>query len=255
MIIGLLMIASFVAFIIYLVKGVISGIKKNGKSKRNFLFSAGAFVLMIIFVSALPSTQSNDKVATSNTQPKNIVTEKEENETVKAEAVSTPEPVKEVEGIDANGIYAVNDEIKPGLYRAEDGITYWARLSGFSGDMDEIIANGAIYGDAPQIVEIKKNDKGFQTSGNGNWVLVDKNYKPEKLKEFSDGMYMVGKDIDPGTYKTTGSVNYWSRLKDFSGSMDSILSNGNPDGPAIVEIKSSDVGFSTNGGGTWIKIK
>lgn len=155
--------------------------------------------------------------------------------------------------IDANGTFAVNDEVQPGLYRAEDGIIYWARTSGFSGELDEILANGN--GSGPTIVEIKKSDVGFQSTGIGEWVLIDENYNPEKLTEFSDGTYIVGKDIEPGTYKSDGSVVYWARLSGFSGDLNQILANGVPNGSAIVEIKSSDKGFTTSGGGTWKKIK
>ncbi|NRF94421.1 hypothetical protein HQN89_26265 [Paenibacillus frigoriresistens] len=123
---------------------------------------------------------------------------------------------------------------------------------GFTDNMNEIIANGNPSGS--DVVEIKATDKGFQTSGSGKWRLVDDRYAPTKLTEFGDGTYIVGKDIDPGTYKSDG-VDYWARLKNFSGDMNAILANGNPDGQEIVEIAASDVGFSTHGGGKWKKIK
>lgn len=62
------------------------------------------------------------------------------------------------------------------------------------------------------------------------------------VTSFSDGTYVVGEDIQPGTYKTTGPANgmcYWARLKDTSGSFSSIIANGAPQGPATVTISKS----------------
>lgn len=72
---------------------------------------------------------------------------------------------------------------------------------------------------------------------------------------FDDGTYQVGKDIQPGTYRTrVGSSNcYYERLKGFSGSVDDIIANDDTDAPAIVTIKSTDKGFSSQNCGTWTK--
>jgi hypothetical protein len=66
---------------------------------------------------------------------------------------------------------------------------------------------------------------------------------------------MVGKDIQPGTYRTrTGSPGcYYARLRGFSGSVDDILANDNTDSPAVVTIKASDKGFESQNCGTWTK--
>jgi hypothetical protein len=171
---------------------------------------------------------------------------------VEAEAKAKEEAKKKENTIDGNGTFAVNDEIKPGIYKSNGKITYYARTSGFSGSPDEILANGTPTGSA--IVEILNTDKGFQTTGSGEWVLVDADYKAELLTEFGDGMYFVGKDIVPGTYKSEG-VDYWARLNNFTGDMNDIEANGTPSGPEIVEISETDIGFQTSGGGTWKKIK
>jgi hypothetical protein len=72
---------------------------------------------------------------------------------------------------------------------------------------------------------------------------------------FSDGMYQVGTDIQPGTYRTReGSPNcYWERLRNFSGGMNGILANGGTSAPGIVTIEPTDVGFHSEGCGTWTK--
>jgi len=57
-------------------------------------------------------------------------------------------------------------------------------------------------------------------------------------KEITDGIWMLGTDISPGTYVTENNNNtcYWARLKGFSGGINDIIANGNPTGRAIVTI-------------------
>lgn len=68
-----------------------------------------------------------------------------------------------------DGFWVVNDEIAPGLWQASksDGC-YWARLSGFGGDFEEIIAND--YGSG--LVQIGTTDIGFASSNCGTWTKV-----------------------------------------------------------------------------------
>lgn len=61
------------------------------------------------------------------------------------------------------------------------------------------------------------------------------------------GTYLVGTDIKAGIYKgdADGDTCYWSRLKDVSGSLNSIIANDNSVGSFYVEVKSSDYAFNT----------
>ncbi len=66
------------------------------------------------------------------------------------------------------GTYFVGTDIAPGTYRSSGGSgCYWARLSGFSGDLGNIIANENASGTA--IVEIAASDKGFTSSDCSTW--------------------------------------------------------------------------------------
>jgi hypothetical protein len=68
---------------------------------------------------------------------------------------------------------------------------------------------------------------------------------------FGDGTWAVGKDIAAGTYQTNGGYGcYWERDKDFSGSPDSILANGNTTGHVVVTILPSDAAFESQNCGT-----
>lgn len=69
---------------------------------------------------------------------------------------------------------------------------------------------------------------------------------------FGDGNWVVGQQIAPGTYQTQGGSNcYWQRESSLSGSFSSVISNDTVSGPDIVTILPSDVGFESQGCGTW----
>lgn len=69
------------------------------------------------------------------------------------------------------------------------------------------------------------------------------------------GIYLVGDDIQPGTYRGDGSSEYcyWARLLGTSGSLDDIIANGNPGGPTVVTISESDVAFETTECADWVR--
>lgn len=70
------------------------------------------------------------------------------------------------------GTWAVSVDVEPGTYRARASENcYWARLSGFSGELSDIIANDYTSGRAR--VRIAPGDVGFTTSGCSMWERVD----------------------------------------------------------------------------------
>ncbi len=75
---------------------------------------------------------------------------------------------------------------------------------------------------------------------------------------FGEGRFLVGTDIAPGTYQTTGPSGnldcYWERLKDTNGATDSIIVNNLGAGPARVTIDGSDAAFQTRWCHTWSKV-
>jgi hypothetical protein len=74
-----------------------------------------------------------------------------------------------------------------------------------------------------------------------------------------DGTYIVGGDVQPGTYKSAGpgdrpvGMCYWARHKDTTGDMDSIIANNLGKGPQVVTIKKTDGAFETRGCATWAR--
>jgi hypothetical protein len=64
------------------------------------------------------------------------------------------------------------------------------------------------------------------------------------------GTYLVGTDILPGIYRTTGGSNcYWARLSSLNTS--DIIDNNNSSGPQVVEIQPSDRAFLTENCQPW----
>jgi len=76
-------------------------------------------------------------------------------------------------------------------------------------------------------------------------------------KSLSDGTYLIGKDIPAGTYTSPGPRSsgvldacYWSRAKNSSGDLSSVIANDNITGPGRVTVKAGEtVKFS--GGCEW----
>lgn len=68
------------------------------------------------------------------------------------------------------GSWEVGSEVKPGTYTttAEEHC-YWARLKGFDGDFDSIIANGNLDPGQRGRITVKKSDKGLQLTGDCTW--------------------------------------------------------------------------------------
>ncbi len=239
---------------------------------------AGIVVAALFVVTAVAScgddsantTSEGDQTSASASPSDEATQESTEEPTEEA----TQEPTEAAApSFSGDGIFEVGAEIKAGLYVSE-GSGYWERLSGATGEYPDIIANGNANGmpwirrGSPHMtyVQIQKSDAFFSTNGMADWVLV----KPatatgEKATEFSgDGMYMVGVDIKPGTYKAKGRSashlgilvdGYWERLRGATGEFDDIIANGNANanGNAVVEIKSSDKFFSTNGMDIWTR--
>ncbi len=134
--------------------------------------------------------------------------------------------------------------IQPGTYRTPGNTNcYWARLLAFG--VPDILANGA--GSGPAVVTILPTDGGFQSIGCGTWHL---NAPAVPTTTPGDGVWRVGVDIQPGTYRSSGGdVCYWARLYGFQGNsqIDSYAGSG----PTIVTIRPTDVGFESRKCGNW----
>ncbi|MEU2424726.1 hypothetical protein ABZ619_27515 [Streptomyces sp. NPDC007851] len=85
--------------------------------------------------------------------------------------------------------------------------------------------------------------------------------KPGPPSSFSgEGQYLVGEDIQAGTYRTSGPEKdsvipncYWARLKNASGEFDAIIANDNIQGQGRVTVNKGEY-FKTSGCQDWQKV-
>lgn len=79
--------------------------------------------------------------------------------------------------------------------------------------------------------------------------------KNQPKTSFGNGTFLVGKDIQAGTYRTAGGGTcYYERLSGLSGSFGEIITNQLASGQAVVTIAPTDAAFKSQGCGTWEKI-
>jgi hypothetical protein len=84
---------------------------------------------------------------------------------------------------------------------------------------------------------------------------------PAAILGVPDGIWQVPAEVKPGTYRAVVPADsfgcYYARLRNLSGEIDGIITNGLGDvGATItVAVKASDKGFESRGCGAWKKIK
>lgn len=175
-----------------------------------------------------------------------------------AEEAAAPEPAAPSgTTLPGEGTFVVGSEMKPGLWKGIDASSgYWARLRNASGELESIIANDNV-GSGNAYVQVGRGDKYFEANGFSEWVKMPAKPSGPKASSFpGEGMYMVGVDIAPGTYRATSDGSgYWARLKNASGELGGIIANDNvlSSTSTIVEISPGDAFFETNGFGQWKK--
>ncbi|MFD7876160.1 hypothetical protein ACFV5G_18995 [Streptomyces sp. NPDC059766] len=167
---------------------------------------------------------------------------------------------KKKAAFEGDGEFRVGPDIKPGTYRTTgnaDGMCYWERAKDASGEMDSILANDNVTGTS--YVTVKATDKLFKSTGCKDWEAVADGRAKRSSATGMDGdggMFAVGPDIAPGTYRSTGNADdscYWERTKDADHGLDSIVANNNVTGTAVVTISAKDAYFKTSGCGDWKK--
>lgn len=100
--------------------------------------------------------------------------------------------------------------------------------------------------------------RGLQ-GGNGDPFMVVSVQSASPSVKIVDGVWRVGKDIQPGLYFTQSGASplqvgncYWARLKGFTGG--EIIANGNTPGPSYVRILPTDAGFHSQSCNAWIRV-
>jgi hypothetical protein len=154
-----------------------------------------------------------------------------------------------------DGTFRVPGQIAPGTYRTVRPATecYWTRLSGFTGGLGDLIASRISAGF--EVATIEETDAGFDSVGCGEWT-AGLRAVTQSRSQFGEGTYIVGTDIEPGTY-TAAAVGSggceWARLAGFGGTDEEVVESNVVlrEALARVTILPSDAGFTSGGCSTW----
>jgi hypothetical protein len=121
-------------------------------------------------------------------------------------------------------------------------------LKDLAGTLDSILANDNAEGQF--YVQVSETDQALETRCDLRFLRV----LPEIATVFPDkiepGMYLVGIEIQPGTYRGQAGTEfsdscYWQRLRNLSGSFGAIIANDNATGQFYVKVSQTDVALST----------
>jgi len=169
-------------------------------------------------------------------------------------SMSTPSPTAtENPYLLKPGTYIVGVDIRPGIYvgYADENSwnsCYWERLSYLSGEFDSILANdnsvGRFY------MEVIETDYAITTDC--PITHIDGFPIPTQFPtELEPGMYLVGRDIQPGLYKGQAGEEledacYWERLSSLTGSYSSIIAEDYGIGSYYVDVASTDYAIRTD---------
>lgn len=167
-----------------------------------------------------------------------------------AAAPAPPQPAKAITF--GNGVHQIGATLPAGTYRTRSNSSgcYWARLSGFSGQLNDVIANDL--SNFRVVVTIEPGDAGFESDNCATWTNDLSAVTASPTAPFGDGEYIVGTDIAAGTWTAPGGPDcYWQRESDFSGGFDSIIANDLGTTTPVVTIDPTDAGFTTEDCGTW----
>jgi hypothetical protein len=213
---------------------------KKGHAIRNIGIGCGGFLLLLIIVGI--ATQGGTQNTSSNSNQSQI-----------ASPSTTASPTSRFANF-GNGTHQVGSDIQPGTYRTRSGADgcYFARLKGFGGGLDDLIANENT--NDPAVVTIAATDKGFQSTRCARWTQ-DLSAITTSQTSFGNGDYIVGTDIAPGRYRSSGREGcYYARLRGFGHTLDDLITNENTNDAAVVTIAATDKGFESARCATWTKI-
>ena len=132
---------------------------------RHPIWSTIIFIIVLAWIIGSVSSPANQTLPTSAA------------DTTTTQTISTPPAQSGPVSSFGDGNYVVGTDILPGTYKNSGGQgCYWARLSGFGGTSDEIIANDNT--DYPTVVTISSTDKGFDSEHCGTWMKLSAPAKP-----------------------------------------------------------------------------
>lgn len=152
----------------------------------------------------------------------------------------------------------VGQDVVPGLYAAlvpesSEGC-WWERLENLDARYSDSVAAGEAAAGARVVVEVMDTDEAFRSTGCGPWEP----YVPadQPATTIGEGTWLVGTDISPGRYRSTGPASAggecsWERRLGFSDSFYDIVQSATATDPVVLQIEPSDTAFTSRGCGEW----
>ena len=158
------------------------------------------------------------------------------------------QPLSEI----GTGMYIVGRDIAAGIYAGNPGSEagdscYWERLNGASGEFGDTITNDNARGQF--YVEVKSTDSYFtvrcEVTPLAEWPVPS-----QALTTLEPGMYLVDRDISPGTYSGQAGDGildscYWERLSGVSGDFTELIENDIATGTYSVVVEDTDFALTT----------
>ncbi len=216
------------------------------KKKKGCLFVILGVVIIAIII-AMISSQNNNKGDAPSNSP-------DSSSSLSQSQSQSPSPNLKDDSF-KDGTYLVNKDIKSGLYRCKITDTtlkmgYVERASDVTMGIEDILANIVLTGDG--YVTIKDTDVAVKFQGVSVSPVDLATLVPDLKKELSDGMYLVGYDIKPGTYKveitdTATQMGYVERLSDASMDFTNVIANDIFQGQGYVKILDGDFAIRVQG--------
>ena len=151
------------------------------------------------------------------------------------------------------GTHRVGADIPPGRYRSlsPDGCE-WARLSGFGGSGDDVIASSGV-----AVVDIAPPDAGFHSAGCGTWTS-DLSPAVSPGQPFGAGALFVGREIAPGRYYAHPDAAApesrqcrWQRLRRGDRGLERAGAGSGWRTRVAVDVAHSDEAFHSENCGVW----
>jgi hypothetical protein len=152
----------------------------------------------------------------------------------------------------ADGLFRVGSDIQPGRYIvptiAPGSTCFWERRSGFSGEIEDVLATDVPIGRT--VVDVLPTDAGFFSRGCLQWFTQVS--PPVPSTTFGDGDWIVGDEIPPGRYATAGGPGCsWARASGFTHTLEELITTGQAEGPVVIDVEPTDARISSRACGTW----
>ena len=158
------------------------------------------------------------------------------------------------------GRFVVGEDIEPGLYRASVDVTKpnprcsWARITHYR-DLFDLGGRGNVQ-EGQAYVTIYQYDARVETEGCTRWEQVNVNNAQLAItpRSFGSGIHLVGIDIAPGAYTSTGKHGMaciWEKLAATDHESGSMIAMGKFTGRSSVVIQPTEVAFASHNCASW----